>query len=335
VAGVVPRRRPGSAGPVDRLAAIRLLARSGEVPAQVADQVAAALDDDDPELRAWAAATLAHRGDARAVAPLTELLTQPECPWPGGWTASSAPPQRLLDMLGPHADAHAPAVTYRLTQPGTGGWHHVSRDLLDGLATWVDQAAGTAAALTGLLARQGEGRHAIATVLGRIGPAAAVSVPVLDELLAEAAAEPAGVLAWARWRITGERTAQTAQTLALMAGIPRHGPEGLRLLADLGSAAAPHVPVIVLPQPPSTGSARQIPRPGPSRRLKVTRTDLPPSARPQSPIPGCDFHGQFHWCSRCGWALRNDRTRRRRGIGICGLGDGQPRLLPQGRQVAG
>ena len=227
-----------------RTAAIRLLARSGDVPAPVADPVAVVLNDDDPELRAWAAATLAHRGDARAVAPLTELLTRTECPWPCEWTASVAPPQRLLDMLGPYAGALLPAVMYRLAQPGTGCWRHVRCDLLRGLATWHDQAADAAAALTGLLARQGEDQRTIANILGRIGPEAAIAVPVLDELLDKAGTGLGGVLAWARWRITGERTAQTAQTLALMASTPPHGPGGLRLLADLGPAAAAHAPVI-------------------------------------------------------------------------------------------
>lgn len=226
-----------------RVAAIRLLAGSGAVPAQAADPVAAVLDDGDPEPRAWAAAVLAHRGDARAVAPLTELLTRTECPWPCAWTASSAPPQRLLDMLSPYAGALLPAVTYRLAQPGTGCWHYVRDDLLHGLATWHNQAADAAVALTDLLVRPGEDQYTIATVLGRIGPAATITVPVLDELPVNAA-ELVGVLAWARWRITGERTAQTAQTLALMAGTPPHGPEGLRLLADLGPAAAAHTPMI-------------------------------------------------------------------------------------------
>lgn len=227
-----------------RTAAVLLLARSGAVPAQVADQAAAALGDDDPEVRAWAAVTLAHRGDARAVAPLAELLAQAECPWPCAWTWSSAPPQRLLDTLSPHADALLPAVLYRLAQPSTGCWRYVRRDLFHGLAAWHHQAADAAAPLAGLLARPGEHRHAIATALGRIGPAAAVAVPVLDELLDNTVTELAGVLAWARWRITGERTAQTAQSLALIAGTPPHGPEGLRLLADLGPAAAAHAPMI-------------------------------------------------------------------------------------------
>ncbi|MBO0825617.1 MAG: hypothetical protein J2P27_17455, partial [Actinobacteria bacterium] len=227
-----------------RVASVRLLARSGAVPAQVAHRVAAAGDDDDPELRAWAAATLAHRGDARAVAPLTELLTRTECPWPCTWTASSAPPQRLLDMLSPHADALLPAVIYRLAQPETGCWHYVRRDLMHGLATWHNQAAGAAVALTDLLKRPREDQRTIATILGRIGPAATIAVPALDELLVGAATELAGVLAWARWRITGERTAQTAQTLAVLAGTPPHGPDGLRMLADLGPAAAAHAPMM-------------------------------------------------------------------------------------------
>jgi hypothetical protein len=226
-----------------RVSAIRLLTRSGDVPVKVADRVAAVLDD-DLELRTQAATVLAHRGDARAVAPLTELLTRAECPWPCTRVTSSAPPQRLLDLLGQHAGALLPAVTYRLAQPGTGCWQHVRRDLLHGLASWHGQAAGAAVTLAGLLTRPGEDQRAISTILGRIGPAAAVAVPALDELVAKSSAQLTGVLAWARWRITGERTAQTAQTLALMAGTPPHGPEGLRLLADLGPAAAAHAPMI-------------------------------------------------------------------------------------------
>jgi hypothetical protein len=56
-------------------------------------------------------------------------------------------------MLGPYAHALLPAVMYRIAQPGTGCWHHVRRDLLHGLATWHNQAADAAAALTP------DGRH--------------------------------------------------------------------------------------------------------------------------------------------------------------------------------
>lgn len=230
-----------------RLDALWLLARSGAVPEQVADPVAAALDDEDPEIRGWAAVTLAHRGDVRAVAPLAELLTRVECPLPCEWMWSSKPPHRLIHMVGPHADALLPAVTYRLAQPGAGGWHHVRRDLLQGLAAWHgDQVAGAVPALADLLAQSGDARdqNAIVTVLGRAGPAAAVAVPILDELLAKDTEKLVGVLTWARWRITGERTAQTAEILARMAGTPPHGPDGLRMLADLGPAAAAHEPVI-------------------------------------------------------------------------------------------
>jgi hypothetical protein len=75
-------------------------------------------------------------------------------------------------MLGPYADALLPTVMYRIAQPGTGCWHYVPRDLLHGLATWHNQAADAAAALTDLLVRPGEDQHTITTILGRIGPAA-------------------------------------------------------------------------------------------------------------------------------------------------------------------
>ncbi|HEX5145235.1 MAG TPA: HEAT repeat domain-containing protein, partial [Mycobacterium sp.] len=58
-----------------RVVAADLLALTGAVSTPVADRVAAALGDQDPTLRALATSTLAHRGDARAVAPLADLLT--------------------------------------------------------------------------------------------------------------------------------------------------------------------------------------------------------------------------------------------------------------------
>jgi hypothetical protein len=147
-------------------------------------------------------------------------------------------------MLSQHSDTLLPAVAYRLAQPATGCWFHVQDDLLRGLRSWGDQAAGAAPVLTRLLTRPGRNQHAIATVLGRIGPAAAAAVPVLDELIPSAGLELAGVLTWARWRITGEHATQAAQLLAQMAATAPHQPDGLRLLATLGPAAAVHEPVI-------------------------------------------------------------------------------------------
>jgi hypothetical protein len=126
--------------------AARQPAAAGEVPTAVADRLAAVLDHDDREVRAWATITLAHRGDARAVASL-------------------AGPCRLPN----------------------------------------EQAA---------------------RALGTIGPAAALAAPLID------VTKPVGL--WARWRITGERTAETAAALAA-----RETAESMRLLAELGPAAAP------------------------------------------------------------------------------------------------
>jgi HEAT repeat protein len=226
-----------------RVAAARLLARAGTVEAEIADRVAAALDDDDLQTRAWAAVTLAHRGDARAVAPLAELLTRTQCPWPSTYRRFAVPPERLLDHLEPYANELMPAVLQRLTRVNEQSWCHVRGDLLHGLATWHDRAADAAGTLIALLTNSNQDRPTIATIIGRIGPAATAAVPVIDEL---SVADPdlRGVLAWARWRITGERTAQTAATLARFASTPPHGPTALRLLADLGPAAAPHIPLI-------------------------------------------------------------------------------------------
>jgi HEAT repeat protein len=230
------------ADPTVRETATRLLTRSGSLPAPLADRVAADLHH--PDRRAWAAAVLAHGGDARAVAPLAELLTRPECPWPTKWTWDSGPPRRLLDLLEPHADAIWPAVVHRLNTPDSDGWRSIRRDLLRGLATWDEVPAAIVAPLTELLTRPGEDHETVATILARIGPAASAAVPALDRRATHTDPKQAGVLVWARWRITGEQTAVTADTLARLAATPPHGPHSLRLLADLGPAAALHEPTI-------------------------------------------------------------------------------------------
>ncbi|MEV0565104.1 HEAT repeat domain-containing protein [Dactylosporangium sp. NPDC050588] len=265
------------------------LARCGAVPDRVADRVAAVLDhDDDPELRGWAALTLAHRGDARAVAPLIDLLTAGTCALPEGWIWMDRTPQRLLDLLRPHAAALLPAVVHRLTAGDVDGWRHVRQDLVAGLSSWREEAAGAAEALARLLgdaefdrtAGHASGHKAVATALGRIGPAAGVAVPALDRLAAGVAvpaldrlaagvapaaldrlgagvAVPAldrfadgvapdslGALLWARWRITGEETTATAAALARLAAVPLADVTALSLLADMGPAAAGHEAVI-------------------------------------------------------------------------------------------
>ncbi|MGI5185858.1 HEAT repeat domain-containing protein [Dactylosporangium sp. CA-152071] len=272
-----------------RSAAGSRLARCGAVPDRVADRVATVLDhDDDPELRGWAALTLAHRGDARAVAPLIDLLTAGTCALPEGWIWMDRTPQRLLDLMRPHAAALLPAVVHRLTAGDTDGWRHVRQDLVAGLSSWREDAAGAAEALARLLgdaefdrtAGHASGHKAVATALGRIGPAAGVAVPALDRLAAGiavpapdrlaagvvvpaldrlaagvvvlaldrlaagAAPDSLGTLLWARWRITGEETSATAAALARLAAVPLADVTALSLLADMGPAAAGHEAVI-------------------------------------------------------------------------------------------
>ncbi|MET7399375.1 HEAT repeat domain-containing protein [Dactylosporangium sp. NPDC005572] len=356
--------------------AARHLASAGEVPPPIADRVAASLAHPDPEVHAWAAVTLAHRGDPRSVAPLAALLRREDWPWPEPYRRGTyiAPPEALLDRLHPFAAALLPAVLHRLATPDRAGWQHVRRDLLAGLAEWpatdlltgpppadprtgpadphssaaeqtttslhggpaappadlrsgpVEQttasirarpaAAPTAGLLDGPAEQTTTGLHGgpavqttaglrsgpaeqptgatdtllallpqsagvpriprqrgaagqahagsagarstvahlggIVTVLGRIGPAAAAAVPVLDRLTADAAPADLAALVWARWRITGDRADATAATLAELAtGHGERSPswdrdraDALRRLADLGPAAAAQEPTL-------------------------------------------------------------------------------------------
>jgi hypothetical protein len=165
-------------------------------------------------------------------------------PWPDDIDYHGGLAAWLVSFLGDEPEVQArltallPAVIYRLTQPGTGCWRNVRRDLLHGLATWHDQAADAAVALTDLLVRQGEDQQTIATIPGRIGPAATVAAPVLDELLVKAATELVGVPCHPR---------QAHRQLRMGPGGGRTRPVAMYRGTNTAS---------VLPQPPSAGSAR-------------------------------------------------------------------------------
>ncbi|GGM55870.1 HEAT repeat domain-containing protein [Dactylosporangium sucinum] len=141
--------------------AARHLASAGEVPAPVADRVAASLTHADSEVRAWAAVTLAHRGDPRAVAPLAALLRREDWPWPEPYRRGTyiAPPEALLDRLHPFAADLLPAVLHRLSTPDRAGWQHVRRDLLAALAEWPAVAAEAVGTLLALLSPPGQAAH--------------------------------------------------------------------------------------------------------------------------------------------------------------------------------
>jgi hypothetical protein len=216
---------------VARVAA-RHLCRVGAATKPVADRLATALDHPDGEVCAWMAVALAHCGDRRAVDPLVDLFGQDRCPWPAHtrWGDDIRPPVRLLDGLRPYAAELLSALTKRLYEGGEG-WSDLAHDLVCGLGGWGPDAGPAAGAVAAFLFRGPLDTDTVVTALARIGPAAAFAAPVLDiDILAARGDDRAdALLAWARWRITGERTDATVATLA------RHG--RLRLLADLGPAA--------------------------------------------------------------------------------------------------
>ncbi len=221
------------------LVAARYLGRVGAATAPVAAALAAALDHEHEEVRAWAAVGLAHCGDRRAVAPLIQFFGQDCCPWPSSnaYGADLRPPVRLLDALRPHAGELLPALTHRLGEGGDGWTPAVAYDLVRGLGRWGPDAGPAARAIATFLLRGPVDVTAVATALGRIGPAAADLIPVLDPPPASADDISRAVLAWACWRISGERTANTIATLTRAATTPPYRPRGLAMLADLGLAA--------------------------------------------------------------------------------------------------
>jgi hypothetical protein len=221
---------------VARIAAC-YLARVGDTTSTVADRLAAALGHEDTEVHAWIVVALAHCGDPRAVTPLASLLGQVRCPWPEhpSWAEDSHAPHQLLDALHPHAAQLLPAISDLLDRGGEG-WAGVAQDLVRSLSAWGEQAAGAVPAVMRLLLRGPCDTETIVTTLARIGAPAEAAAPALDLLAADDERHNA-TLAWAYWRITGQRTEATTATLTRLAGTPPHGPNALRLLADLGPAA--------------------------------------------------------------------------------------------------
>ena len=121
--------------PTVRQAAARYLAAAGEVPESASDRLAEVVEHDDDEVRAWAVLALAHRGDARAVNPLSELFRQPHPPWPAPrhWKELKYQALCLVDRLVSHSDELMPAILYRLTGNRSSGWQRLWHDLLCGL----------------------------------------------------------------------------------------------------------------------------------------------------------------------------------------------------------
>jgi len=220
------------------LVAARYLGRVGAATAPVADLLAAAaLDHDHDEVRAWATVGLAHAGDPRAVAPLAGLLGQDRCPWPHSNAAGAdlCTPVRLLDALRPHAAELLPALIDRLHEGGDG-WGPLAGDLVHGVGSWGEAAGPAARAVATFLVRGPLDTATVVTALGRIGPTAADLIPVLDPPPHSADDADRAVIAWACWRISGERTASTVATLTRAASV-RCDARALRMLADLGPAA--------------------------------------------------------------------------------------------------
>src|SRR6266545_1838110 len=244
IVAAIAERLADPSHPVAVVAA-RYLGRVGTATTTVADQLAEALDHHHDEVRAWAAVGLAHCGDPRAVAPLARLLGQDRCPWPASkaWGADIRTPVRLLDAMRPYAAGLLPALIERLREGGDG-WRPLARDLVRGVGCWGADGGPAALAVGTFLLHGPLDTATVVTALGRIGPVAAAVVPVLDSTAKSADDGAQAVLAWASWRITGERTASTVATLTRVARIPPHGAQALRLLADLGPAARSGVDTI-------------------------------------------------------------------------------------------
>jgi hypothetical protein len=86
------------------------------------------------------------------------------------------------------------------------------------------------------------GRAAALRILGSLGPAGAPLAPRLRELTADDGADaPAAI---ALWKVTGDAEAVLPVMLSAWTAVPRSRPATAACLVELGSAAAPALPLI-------------------------------------------------------------------------------------------
>ncbi|WP_148233089.1 HEAT repeat domain-containing protein [Thermomonospora curvata] len=202
--------------------------RCGPAAARVADALAAMLRERRHRDRSDVVQVLGSLGDARCLPQLIDALPKA----PGLYYTED-----MVAGMAEHADELIPALRPLLAAHAPG-----SRRLAIGVGRWGVRAAPLVPELTGLLEGDGAGEEA-AFALGAIGEAAAEAVPVLRRLLREGSSEgERREAAWALWRITGDG----AEALEVLADAfrPSLSVEVAERLLDLGSAAAPAVPLL-------------------------------------------------------------------------------------------
>ncbi|MGW0202267.1 hypothetical protein [Nonomuraea sp. NPDC003201] len=226
------RRKIGEQDPL--VAAVKLIARSGQAAAGHADLLAEMLTGDPaapwPDVAGPAVEGLARLGDDRCVPWLVAAFLDEY------GHVKHLNVRDMLPAMVAHSDALIPALRTYFGSPPYDG-----RECLDALASWGEAAAPLAPAVA---AHVSQAYLSVALPLfGAIGPAAIDVEPQVRALLNDESDRPEA--AWALWRITGE----PGQAPALLAEhLAHYGGHAARdtapMLEQLGPAAAAAVPVL-------------------------------------------------------------------------------------------
>ncbi|MHB1561953.1 MAG: HEAT repeat domain-containing protein, partial [Isosphaeraceae bacterium] len=226
-----------SAADVDeRRHIVQTLAGLGAASAAAVEPLAAALDDDDPQVRGWAATALAGLGDPRSISVLIERLR-----------SERTLMARSLDRLGAEARALVPALIDVLgDSPAKDDIGNPRIQAALALGRIGPDARPAIPALIELMDREPDTQPYVAQAIGQIGgPVARAAIPRWEGLLRSSDESCRIRAAQALWRLDG----QAGPVLDVL-DEQLHPKSRLRALAaevlgEMGEAARGEVPALL------------------------------------------------------------------------------------------
>ncbi len=245
--------RLGAADLEDRRQITEILSRLGAASAAAAGPLAAALGDDDPEVRTGAAIALAGLCDPRALPVLIERLDSYRTTSISTWEAlrdldSISRIAEALGRLGAAAGAAVPTLLDLLKGPRGELFHGKYRPLsiIPALGRIGPDAWPAASALIALMKEEPMARLTAAKAIGQIGgPEARSAIPLLERLL-RSADEADGILAAeALWRIDGRAGRVLPVLIERLSADDSCNSMAAEVLGAMGGAAREAVPVLV------------------------------------------------------------------------------------------